>query len=71
MWPEAEGGGGLLDAAVVAAARELVVAAAGKDAPTVQQARTHIRNGLGLSLTNREISRALRRAAEEHNASDK
>jgi len=71
MWPEAEGGGGLLDAAVVAAARELVVAAAGKDAPTVQQARKHIRNGLGLSLTNREISRALRRAAEEHNASDK
>ena len=71
IWPEEEGGGGLLDAAVVAAAGELVAAAAaeGKAEPTVRQARAHFRNGMGLSLTNREISRALRRATEELNAS--
>ena len=61
------GGGGLLDRVVVTAAAELVdaAAAAGKSPPTVRQARAHFRNGLGLSLTNREISRALRRAGQD------
>mmetsp|Transcript_30091 Transcript_30091/g.75406 ORF Transcript_30091/g.75406 Transcript_30091/m.75406 type:complete len:149 (-) Transcript_30091:29-475(-) len=70
----ASGGGesaaptGLLDEVVLAAARELVTAAAAADTPTptVRQARSHFRTRLGLSLTNREISRALRRAIEEH-----
>ena len=53
---------GLLDDAVVACARRLADEAEkeGKPPPTVKRARGYLRSELGLSLTNREISRALR-----------
>ena len=66
---EKKGGGtrGLLDELAVTAAAELAAssAAAGKPSVTVRQARAHFRETFGLSLTNREISRALRRATSE------
>ena len=53
---------GLLDDAVVACTRRLADEAEreGKPPPTVKRARGYLRSELGLSLTNREISRALR-----------
>ena len=55
---------GLLDDAVVACARRLADEAEreGKPPPTLKRARGYLRSELGLSLTNREISRALRAA---------
>ena len=51
----------LLDRTVVECLRALVAADASR-APTVRNARNHIRAQLGVSLTNREIERALARA---------
>ena len=48
---------GLLDAAVLRAVAEV------DGTPTVRKARAKIRERLGVSLTNREIARAIRRAA--------
>ena len=48
---------GLLDAAVLRAVAEV------EGTPTVRKARAKIRERLGVSLTNREIARAIRRAA--------
>ena len=47
---------GYLDAAVLRAVAEV------EGTPTVRKARAKIRERLGVSLTNREIARAIRRA---------
>ncbi|CEF96880.1 tRNA/rRNA methyltransferase, SpoU [Ostreococcus tauri] len=64
-------GEGILDATIVESIRELVVErGADAPAPTVRNCRNHIRERLGVSLTNREIERARARATATSTSTD-